>query len=226
MAPKLLAWRGNDKKLSKKQVKQVSKIVNKSKKYKMNLYMNSDNFATTTVNIWNYSTASTALRNIVKGGESYERQGDTIMLKHYSVRLVPELGTTIQDILEGTDVLTDNCYTFRIVVARIFGTYTGTPANYFNSNTTNAQFLVELGTVLYDKLHTFNTYRSPLSINVKPKMSSKKIPYTIVNYDDSTPVNVTKNDIVIFYSMLSSTPGLIPHFAMNSQTEIGYYDKY
>lgn len=221
---KLLAWRGNDKKLNKKQVKQVSKIVNKSKKYKMSFGKSENDTTLSSPNITEIisQSGSQGLDNITEGTESYQRQGDTIMLKHYEMMInAYMLRPLFQE--TATDV-NSTANTFRIVVARLFGIYSGTPGDYFTSIPMRlAQWIVEKGTVVYDKVHVVATSPDNRPIKIKIPCKTKKIPHILVQYNDDDPVGVEKNDIRVFVFASNSTANIQ---YISYAEHIGYYDKY
>jgi len=220
MGPKLLAWRGNDKKLSKKQVKQVSKIVNKSKKYKMSYGCFTNNFGITQ-NLWTdliSQAGSQGLEGIIEGTESFERQGDTIMLSHYDMTVSLQI---LYDITVSAPATTPNPFAnFRIVVTRLFGVYSGNAIDYFSGGSRTAQFIVEKGTVLFDKTLSLSASPSLKDIKFKIPCKNKKIPHILIQYNDADPVGVEKNDIRVFVFATSANS------YVNYAESIGYYDKY
>lgn len=232
MGVKLLAWRGNDKKLSKKQVKQVSKIVNKTKKYKMCYGGYPAFYAGVSVSTWTEMMAITGtqgLQQIAEGDESYQRQGDTIMLKHYKINM----GVVDQYQFETTtaDEYSTTSYNLRVVVARLFGTYTGTATSYFSNTNINANFEVEKGTVLFDKRFPIQRSLDVKSLLFTVPCKTKTIPHILVQYNDADPVGVEKNDIRVFviYSVNSPVPStsqMLGNLLFDLSTSIGYYDKY
>jgi len=226
MGPKLLAWRGNDKKLSKKQVNQVSKIVNKSKKYKMSFGGLTTANATMSVAGW-FDVISLAgtqgLDNITEGVESFERQGDTIMLKHYKQTFsfavtYPILVTPVATIYVPTACI-------RVITARLFGKYSGTALDYFSSANGNANWIVEKGTVLMDKRFYLSASMNCKTLSFSIPCKTKKVPYALVQYNDDDPVGVEKNDIRSFV-FIFSTLGADQSVVMDYSENIGYYDKY
>lgn len=224
MGVKLLAWRGNDKKLSKKQVKQVSKIVNKGKKYKMTFGKTTNDTSVDSTQITEIMSqaGSHGLDVIVKGSESYERQGDTIMLKHYQIMINAYMLRPLFQTAPAN--LNSTANTFRIVVARLFGLYSGVPLDYFTSATMNsAQLIVEKATSIYDRVHVVGTSLDNKGISIKIPCKTKKIPYMLVQYNDNSPVGVEKNDIRVFVFASNATANIQ---YISYAEHIGFYDKY
>jgi len=227
MAPvKLLAWRGNDKKLSKKQATQVSKIVNKTKKYKMSF----GGITSATYGLGNgaWTEAITiagtqGLNRIVKGNESYQRQGDTIMMKHYKMTMNFSSNYQVFQASGETANLSSIPIRVRIVVARLFGLYTNTPTDYFVDTTANSNWIVEKGTVLYDKRFLIQRSLDVKTLSLSIPCKTKKVPYTLVQYNDNNPVGVEKNDIRIFYFAEFGGGNTV---TLDYSENLGYYDKY
>jgi len=225
MAPvKLLAWRGNDKKLSKKQATQVSKIVNKTKKYKMTF----GGIASATYGLasgaWTEAITiggTQGLNRIVKGNESYQRQGDTIMMKHYKMTM--NFSSNYLVFQAPVANLNSIPIRVRIVVARLFGLYSNTPTDYFVDTTPNSNWIVEKGTVLYDKRFLMQRSLDVKTLSLSIPCKTKKVPYTLVQYNDANPVGVEKNDIRIFYYAEFAAGNTV---TLDYCENLGYYDKY
>lgn len=212
--------------LNLKEVKQVEKIVNKNKKYKMQTGHGLYAYGGTSnafIELYNSSGSTTlGLDAIDEGTESYNRQGDTIMLVSYKIRLHLILD---RDIFLATPVITtpNPVGFFRIVVVRLFGAYSGTVADYFSgTQNIDSQFIVEQGTVLFDTVQGLSTSLDNKVINFNVPCKTKKIPHVNIQYDDADTPNVTKNDIKVFICGTNQSGAL----TINVQDYKGYYDKY
>lgn len=206
------------KKLSKTQVKQVSKIVNKSKKYKMTCgcFTGYINLATSWTELYD-QPGSAGLDAIAEGNESYERQGDTIMVKRHKIHLD----------FSNENITLAYHNPVRVVIARLFGTYTNTPADYFDQNNVKGNFEVEKGTVLYDETFMMGIGPNYKNMNVVLKCKTSKIPHILVQYgtESESPYTVQKNDVRVFVALLT-TPATNSDVRCFLSDSIGYYDKY
>lgn len=212
--------------LNKKEIKQVTKIVNKSKKYKMYFGGFGNGYVAIDGSAWVGLTeiaGTQGLDGITEGTESYQRQGDTIMVKHYKITL--NMALLYQSQLETPANVNAVPGSIRIVVARLFGLYTGTELDYFSDGTINANWLVEKGTVMKDKRIFIGRSLDNKQVTCNIKCKTKRIPHMLVEYDDNDPVGVQKNDIrvFIFASNLTNASNTL---GVDLNESIGYYDKY